>query len=289
LLNDSLTEGRYEETLAHADALLRTRPRLWKEIAPVLSWLVGNDSTRDEVIGVLADDPPWRGWLLGELSRQHAARPVVLFDVYLKLKESEYPPSDAELQPFLGQLVEADAFELAYLAWLKFLPEGAGSQVPFVYNGDFERPVSGLPFDWVTSKVRGATTDVLEAPTTDSHALRVEFANTRVAYSHTAKLLLLPPGLYTLRGEWMADRLENERGLVWRLTCAEADGQVLGATKGLVGTVPWQAFELTFEVPPSGCRGQWLRLQLAARTAIEQQISGEAWFDNISIERSWTN
>ena len=44
--------------------------------------------------------------------------------------------------------------------------------------------------------------------------------------------------------------------------------------------------ERDFEVRSSNCRAQWLRLELAARTVVEQPAGGEVWFDGLAIERA---
>ena len=285
LFNQSLASGRLDDALAHADALLRTRPDLKANVDTVLLSFVDDADGRDALTRVLASNPPWRQWFLGELSRQRVDAPATVFDVYAALKNSAFPPTNAELQVFLNHLITAEQYELAYLTWLDFLPLPAGQQLSYAYNGNFDQPLSGLPFDWSVSKIRGATTEVVTIPPDEDRVLRIEFANTRVPYSHTSKLLLLPPGQYTLGGRAKADRLVNDRGMVWRLSCAGANKQLLGETIPLSGTSGWAPFEVRFQVPQTGCRAQWLRLQLAARTALEQQVGGAVFYDDLKIER----
>jgi hypothetical protein len=82
-----------------------------------------------------------------------------------------------------------------------------------------------------------------------------------------------------------ARELENERGLIWRIACAEEKQQVLGETPPIKGSSDWRAFDVAFAVPHYACRAQWLTLMVDARVALEQQISGSAWFDDLAVER----
>jgi len=94
---------------------------------------------------------------------------------------------------------------------------------------------------------------------------------------------MLPPGQYELSVLAKADNLENERGLVWTVACAEADQQALGETEPIRGTVEWHRISARFAVPDAQCRAQWLTLVLPAKAALEEQIAGSAWFDDVQV------
>jgi len=97
---------------------------------------------------------------------------------------------------------------------------------------------------------------------------------------------MLPPGAYQLSGSVRTQNLKNERGVLWQVSCAEKrKGPVLGESPAFKGTVDWQQFESRFEVPHD-CRAQWLTLILAARVALEEQVAGVAWFDNLEVTRA---
>jgi hypothetical protein len=164
--------------------------------------------------------------------------------------------------------------------------EAPKTTLDYIFNGDFERPSSGSPFDWRFGGIRGAETEIVpRVDGTSGRALRVTFANTRVPYRHTEKLLLLSPATYQLAGEARALALENERGLAWRIRCVEDENVVLASTPLLKGSTDWRAFAVEFEVPDLGCRAQWMRLELDARVVLEQQVVGEVWYDQLRIER----
>lgn len=278
--------GDFDRALMHADALLRSRSHLNEHILPTMIAFAVDQESKDSVVRLLATNPPWRRWYLEQVVRQ-MDDPGVAYSLYADLKSGQAPPSDAELRPYLTKMIDSGRLEQAYLTWINYLPDERRRSISYVYNGDFEYPLSGLPFDWMIGGITGAKTEIVEAPDQKTgRAVRVEFANRRVAYRHLRKLLMLPPGGYSLTSSVRAKDLQNERGLVWRVSCAETDRQVLGETPPVTGTFDWVKKSILFEVPQTDCRAQWLTLVLAARVALEEQISGEVWFDDLSIERA---
>jgi hypothetical protein len=283
LFNARVHENRPGNALFYADAILRTRVDLRESFANALLTFAHVSTARPALIKVLGGDPPWREWFLGELAAE-APEPSITYAVLSGLASTPNPPRDSELKPYLDHLIGEKQYRLAFLTWWHFLPKDLSSTIPFVFNGDFELPVSGLAFDWAIGSIHGARTSIIE--TRDEfhgHALQVVFAGTRVRYRHVSKLLVLPPGSYQLNGMFRSDRLVNERGVVWRIFCAGNSNTTLGISDSAVGTSDWRKFGTAFQVPSTGCAAQWLRLELAARFPIEEQVSGAVWYDDLAI------
>lgn len=287
LFEHRLRDGRYPAALAHLDLLLRTQPQLRGDILPVLMTLATDGRSAAAVVEMLHADPPWRAWFLGEFSRR-AADPLAPASLYAALQAGPRPPREAELRPHLERLVAAGRFEQAFLLWQGSLAGARRDDPAYLHNGDFRHPPSNLAFDWVLSRVAGATVAVVLAPGGDGNALRIEFTSGRVAFRHVGKLALLPPGRYRLSGRVMTRALDNPRGLQWRLYCADARDRLLAETGRVTGTTAgWVEFAEEFTVPADGCRAQWLRLELAARVVLEQQVGGgTAWYQDLRIVRA---
>ena len=116
-------------------------------------------------------------------------------------------------------------------------------------------------------------------------ALYLELGPGRVEFGGVAQTLLLPPGPYRLRGKYRGE-ITGRRGLVWRIACAGASGPPIGQSPMMVGvSAPWKDVEFTFTVPATECRAQHLRLELDARMASEQLVSGSVWYDELTISR----
>ena len=196
------------------------------------------------------------------------------------------PSTDGERRSYLEALVQHKLYELAYYSWLQFLPQEQLSKTGRLFNGSFDAAPSGLPFDWVFE--RGAGVNLKFAQRSDQEgkrALLIEFGPGRVDFSSgLSELVLLPPGDYKLEGKYKAD-LVSQRGLKWSVTCADATDPV-GVSATMNGSdSTWKDVEIPFTIPHDGCPAQYVRLDLDARSASEQFVSGAAWFDDLNITR----
>jgi hypothetical protein len=231
---------------------------------------------------MLAANPPWREWFLTELGKR---QPDAAAAMFRSLRAGPTPPTQAETRAYLRELVNRGAVTQAYLAWVQGLPPARQMALPLLFNGGFDQPLSGVPFDWTIDRIPGAATSIRTAVGGNGRTVMVEYADQRVAYRNLWQVLMLGPGRYTLHGRVRTIALENARGLVWRLYCLGKTDQPVAESDRFKGTADWQSFALSFEVPAEGCRGQVLRLEIATRIVLEQNISGRIWFDDMSIDR----
>jgi hypothetical protein len=202
----------------------------------------------------------------------------------LSLKDTPSPATTAELRPYLDVLIRYKFYELAYYAWLQFLPPEQLKRIGFLNNGSFENSPSGLPFDWVISPGSAVTIDIAARPDHDQkRALFIEFGHGRVDFRDVTQLIMLGPGSYQLHGRYQGE-VVGRRGLQWRVTCADAAQTRVGESTIFNGLAPtWKDFSVSFTVPDSGCHAQYVRLALDARSASEQFVSGSIWYDELSI------
>ena len=284
LFNERVRENRPADALYYADAILRTHPELEGTFANALVVFASVPRRAAGAHTPLGNDPPWRPWFLGRLAAK-ASAPSITYTVLSGLASTPNPPRDSEVKPYLDRLIGDKQYQLAFLTWWHFLPPALRRTIPFVFNGDFELPINGVPFNWLIGSITGASTRIVDTRDKDhDHALQVVFANRRVPYRQVSKLLILPPGSYQLSGQVKADHLVNERGVVWRIFCADDTKVTLVTSAPVMGTSDWHGFAATFEVPATGCAAQWLRLELAARFPIEEQVSGAVWYDDLKIK-----
>ena len=155
---------------------------------------------------------------------------------------------------------------MRYQVWLNGLPREQRQRVGYVFNGDFEAPISNVGFDWIVAAQSGVT---VEAQPIDGaggrRALHVEFVRKRWAGPPVQQYLMLFPGRHRLEGRGRADGLDTWLGVQWGLYCLEkpgADGRQLARSDRFLGTAPWAEFREEFTVP-DGCPAQVLRLELA--------------------------
>lgn len=277
LLERDLTSASYDDAAERLDRILRSRPKFGEAVSPLVSKFAAN--APDILAARLATSPPWRRPLLLRLAAE--APPETAVGLYRILAAGDAPPNGRELKALLDRLIATGGPAKAYGAWLQFRAD-TGGVVPYLNNGSFETTPSGIPFDWMVDASRGVLTEFPALG--DEKALRVTFSGTRFVYHHLRQVMVLPAGDYVFSGEGKAPALETERGLVWRITCA--DGTVIATTPHYRQTPEWQAFSVAFTVPAQGCDSQAVGLMLDARVASEELARGEIWFDDLKVVRN---
>ena len=277
----ALGAGDFRRAGTALDAILRARPTAVDEASGTIPAFTRDAGGSEELARLLASDPPWRASLLRALFQQWQ-EPDGLIRLVALVNDGPMPLRSEEFSVYLSKLIEVGRFEEAYLLWLQNLPPDRLSNLTLLYNGRFQYEISNLPFDWTIQPVRGAAVELVRGEET---VLRVGFSGARVPFSHVSHLLLLPPGEYRFSGLVKAERLQNERGLRWRISCLEDSQGTLGESDPISGSTPWKQFQTDFSVPKSACRSQMLRLELPARVALEQHISGTASYRALDIRR----
>ncbi|WP_155931243.1 MULTISPECIES: hypothetical protein [Methylosinus] len=276
------TSGNSNDAFRELDILARGSLDVMPSLARAVKVMIANDPNVEAALArLLASRPPWRQALLTYLCYV-SGHSDVLARLYEQLRQSAAPPTDAEMSPYLAQLVHAGHIEDAYLAWLGHLPEQRLSKVGAFYNGGFEHPMSDLPFDWRFIPVAGASMEI--ASRERERVLVVRFYGARVAFRHVVHLLALAPGTYEFSGSVKLLNLENERGLRWKIVCSDSS-EPLATTELLTGTTPWLSLRARFTIAAEGCAGQWLVLEIPARAAVEAEVSGEARYKDLGIVR----
>jgi hypothetical protein len=281
LFAQAIRGGKFEEALAQSDGLLRVYPKYEETLFPVLTVFGTDPEALAALEGALAANPPWRRAFLAR-AIVNGANDRLMTQLYQSLIHSRQPPTADEMKPYLDRLILVGRFEEAYQDWrARSSPAETAGRYP--YNGNFEAPLDGLPFNWVFESIAGAEIQVTEAPDRgNSHALRVQFSGARARFGRVGQLLMLAPGSYDLELAVKSSSLRTERGPVWQISCAESR-VLLAETKPVTGTTPWTDLKIKFSVPSSGCNAQWLQLIIPSRTASESEIEGEVWFQNFRV------
>jgi hypothetical protein len=282
LFAQAIRRGKFDEALVQAGGLLRVMHWEYQaSIFPVLTLFGLYPSGLAALEKSLAADPPWRRNFLSQVA--NGTNDHLMTQLYQSLIRSGQPPTALEMKPYLDRLILVGRFEEAYQDWRATISR-AGTLTRYPYNGNFEAPLDGLPFNWVFDDVTGGVEiQVTAAPDRgNSQALRVQFSGARAGLGRVGQLLMLAPGSYGLELAVKASGLRTERGLVWQISCAET-GTTLAETNRVTGTTPWTDVGVRFSVPSSDCHAQWLKLIIPARTASETEIEGDVWFQNFRV------
>jgi hypothetical protein len=285
LLNDSYYRNDFKAAITYSDILLRTQPALAPYVLGYLCLLADNPEARPLLIKTLEPGPAWRRRFFDFLPEKAKSLDTPL-RLLTMLREAEKPVADSELRPYLSYLIQNNHVDLAYNAWLQFLPPSRIETLGLLTNANFQTKPSGLPFDWQLGEGVNALAEI--APLNGGSAenvLHISFGEGRIKFPEVRQVLYLAPGRYRLEGK-LHGSISGKRGLRWRLRCLSGE-RVLGETEMLLGrTEQWRVFSFEAEAPASKeCLGQELRLIHDARSASEEFMTGEVWFNDLRLER----
>ncbi len=286
LMRKSTAASDYKTAIYYADALLRTNPGTGPYVVPVLAHFAEQKASHGLLKAVLDGNPPWRGLFFAMLPNSVTDVRTPL-DLLLALRASPTPPTPEDIGRYLQFLIGHKFYDLAYYTWLQFLPPEELRSAGLLFNGNFEVAPSGLPFDWVITQGSGVTVDIVPRPDkNDERALLLDFLYGRVDYHSVTQLVLLAPGTYQFDGQYQG-KVAGPRGLKWRIVCAGEAATRLGESAMISGVAStWREFAFTFTVPSAECRAQYVQLDLDARMASEQLVSGSIMFDELHISRA---
>jgi hypothetical protein len=282
LMTKALESKNYHASAYYADVLLRSGSVSLDYVLPVLARMLDSKGTANqEVIKLLINSPPWRPTFFNSIYNSLSDAAVAL-ELFLNLRDTPAPPSAQEINAFQWYLYKNKLYPLAYYVWLQFLPPEQLEDAGFLFNGKYETAPSGSPFDWQVPVGTNVSVDFLGKSENEAdRALVLGFGSGRAEFSGVTQLTMLTPGRYRVRGSYKGD-LEGPRGVEWTVSCM--DGPLLGQSQRFLGLAEdWGQFEFAFTVPEKSCQAQVLRLGLAARSPSEEILSGDIWFDNLSI------
>jgi hypothetical protein len=282
-LDSSLKKRDYAQSIRIMDAVLRTKPKSREFLFPVLRTLSDDPGALPSLVGVLANNPHWRTDFLIDLAK-NGQNTGALSKLMTMLKKTTSPAKVNEVRALVIRLLEERNYDGAYYAWLDSLPVQDLKKVGLVFDGGFESNNRGLLFDWTFRRRKNVEVRIMSRGNSQAdNALQIHFAKNNSPFADISQTLYLSAGNYRLEGEVRTENLQNERGLAWMVFCLSDAGEVLGATSRHNGTSDWMAFTADFSVPAEKCEMQRLVLVLDARLALDQNISGRIWYDNLKI------
>ncbi len=282
--------GDFAAALHQIDVLLRIRPDLAPNLLPKLVAASSNPELGGMIDRLLVERPPWRLAFLRQLATSSADADAIARVFAGRGGDDPLPPpaigTEADLL-LRRQLADHD-WGRAYFTWVSTLSTAERTRLGNLYDGDFDFQPSSRGFDWRIPD-QGAGFDVRTGSgegLTEHSGLQVRFNGLPLDYRPVSQLLILGPGHYRLSGMGGASGIDTEQGgLAWTVSCAEGDGQALGSSGTFSGDMPVASFQMEFDVPPTGCAAQWLRLDFSGGMLRGQPLHGVAVFDGLKVDR----
>lgn len=207
----------------------------------------------------------------------------------LKATGERIPLPDAV--PYIDRLLSSRRYTDAAEVWRYAVSGSAvgksirGDDGNLAFNGGFERESMNAGFDWRDKPQPYVIVDSSDSPAHSGlRALRVDFtvpANDN--YEPLYELVPVIPGQsYQLRGYVRSEGITSDSGPRLRITDPQCPACLDVATEGAVGTSNWHELGLRF-TPGEQTRVVQLSIWRPRSRVFPMEISGRAWFDDISI------
>jgi hypothetical protein len=284
-LSQLLEHKDYAGALERLDALARGEG-LTAELATAMSNIASSSDGLNALVQYLVAHPKWRAELITYMASNKNQDVNIVYAMFAAFTKENAPPTLGETQAFLRRLLAEKSYEKAYFIWLDQLSENELLRVSGIFDGNFHFGLGNRFFDWTSEALANAQVSLVPRESGSSEqAVAVDFSSGRTPFANLSQVLKLTSGEYNFSGEHKAERLENERGMVWQIYCLPAMGVAIAKTEAVSGTKPWTAFSTNFKIPEQDCSTQLLRLELNATAVADTQISGRVYFDNLKIER----
>jgi len=270
-------------------------PELRANVWPVLTqWLDGGRHVA-ALARVAGEGPAWWPAFFGHACAKSTH--VAALEQLLAVRAAKGIAGIDETRCLIGRLQRENLWAQAYQVWINALPSAQRQRIGYVFNGDFESPLSNLGFDWTTPPQDGVGVETLPVQGMGGRrALRVELVDKRWGGPPVQQMLMLVPGRYRLEGRGRAEGLDTWLGVQWALYCqphglpqASDPPRQLARSGRFLGTSAWEPIQAEFVVP-GNCPVQTLRLELAnpRRDAdgpgnVAARLRGTAWFDDFRV------
>ena len=196
----------------------------------------------------------------------------------------------ATLLAFLEMLIDQDRFDEANAAWRQalvlqgVLPK-ASADGPLVYDGGFEREISGGGFGWRQADVSGAAFDFdTDEKHSGARSARVTFDGTQnLSYQHLSQDVLVQPRTrYRFRCYLRTDQISTDSGMRFEIRDLRRPQDLDAFTPNETGTQSWTMEEAAFVTGPQ-TRLVQIGLRRSPSTHLDNKLSGTVWVDDVDI------
>ena len=201
------------------------------------------------------------------------------------------PHTDSKLSYKLtDMLVAQERYEEAGAVWRQAIaadpgPLPAYSGNSLVYDGGFERDISGGGFGWRQSDAEGADFDFdSDTKHSGNRSARLNFDGTKnLAYQNLFQNVLVSPGTrYRFQGFLRTDQISTESGIRFEIVDPKDLQQLDVFTPNETGTLPWTLEQLDFTAGPK-THLIVIRLIRKQSVRLDNQLRGTVWIDDVSL------
>jgi hypothetical protein len=154
-----------------------------------------------------------------------------------------------------------------------------------VYDGGFEKDISGGGFGWQQRDAMGADFDIdMDVKHSGSRSARLNFDGTEnLLYEGLFQYVLVSPGThYRFQAFLRTDQISTESGMRFEILDPKDQQNLDVVTKNETGTLPWTLEQIAFTTGP---RTNLILIRLVRRPSqrLDNKLRGTVWIDDITI------
>jgi tetratricopeptide (TPR) repeat protein len=216
--------------------------------------------------------------------------PTAAIEVWHRLIAKDPPAEFKWGIKLTDMLVAQEKYEQAGTVWRQAVGMTAGSAVAYtgnsvVYDGGFEREISGGGFGWRQKDVEGADFDFDTGEKhSGSRSARLIFDGTKnLLYEDLVQAVLVSPGThYHFQGFLHTDQISTESGMRFEIVDPKGPQHLDLLTKNETGTVPWTLEQRDFTTGP---QTHLILVRLARKLSerLDNKLRGTVWIDDVTI------
>lgn len=272
-----VSQQRTADAAEKLEIIARRWPMRWQSVEHLLPSILSDPQSRAVIVSRFASEKRLRDTLINSLVRQKALLPVA-YDVVLEWYNRAVPDLATTINRLTAAFISETRYADAYLLFLLTRGEGADAGADYVYNGGFQLPFSGNPFDWRVRQQPGVSFEMntgteIAAPgiaAGSESSLAIRFLDTPIQFNNVEQLIRLVPGAYDFSVSYSVRDLKAPKPLQIALRCT-GNNQILA-------TIPFQQGSIAL-------RSETVRVQVPVQDCALQRIS----VFNAPIPMSWRN
>jgi len=280
-----VTREDLDQALHHWSLTMDTNSAFRKNLFPVLLKIAEDPRARPAFKPIAESPPSWWEEFFGMVASRATDMDTVRALYTFRGKSFQTPITESERKAYVTRLEKEGIATEAFIHWVNGLNGKQKYWLGLIYDGGFELEPSNWGFDW---RIRSTKTAIVNRASTygvdREAALHLLFDNHSKRFAGVAQTLFMGPGSYRFTGRVRTEQLQSEGGLKWIVRCLLPKREVLGESNRFLGSNDWSVFAFEVEVPDS-CVLQEIQLVSAGKNAYEQKITGEAWFDRLSVQQ----
>jgi tetratricopeptide (TPR) repeat protein len=187
-------------------------------------------------------------------------------------------------------LVTQEKFNEAGTVWRQAVGKDVGSVPAYagnslVYDGGFEKEISGGGFGWRQSDAMGADFDFdMDVKHSGSRSARLIFDGTEnLSYEGLSQYVLVAPSTrYRFQGFLRTDQISTESGMRFEIVDLKDQLHLDVVTPNETGTLPWTLEQIDFTTGPNT---HLILVRLVRRPSerLDNKLRGTVWIDDVTI------